>query len=155
MKRIAAVAALALSLSALRSSHAGAPFDQYNDFTGTDTQITDRKTALTWLRRPTSGVSLDASATFCNSLAPAGTWRVPSAKEALTLVDEDAHQEYVGSRLLSRFIDQAAFGTYVDDQFWTSSKEGGQAFVLDIKFATLTLQRTDNALSVRCVKNAT
>ena len=93
---------------------------QYDFFQDLDTEITDRFTKLVWDRPRVypPAVTYAAARLRC---ASAGK-RLPTAKELLTLVDEEPHEEYDGSRLVVKRIDPAAFRrTPTDVDFWSSS----------------------------------
>ena len=146
---LAAVTVLAL----LRVTYASAPADQYAEFSRSSTEIADRKTKLIWRRTPASGLDWNQAKTFCaSSLQPANSFRLPTAKELLTLVDEEPHDEYVGTRVVTRHTDQSAFGGFPDSVFWSSDQEGANAYALNLEDSTLTSITRQVPVSVRCVR---
>jgi hypothetical protein len=139
----------------MRLTHANAPADQYAEFTATSTEIADRKTQLIWRRTPASGVDFAAAQTHCAGLDAMGSpnaFRLPTLKEALTLVDEEPHDEYIGVRVVSRHMDQSAFGEFPDSVFWTATREGGGAYTLNLEDATVAVVPANVPISVRCVR---
>lgn len=140
------------TLAILRVTHASAPADQYAEFARSSTEIADRQTKLLWLRTPASGFTFDQAKAYCLSRTPAG-FRLPTAKELLTLVDEEPHEEYVATRVVTRYADQSAFGGFPDSLFWTSNQEDStKAYVLSFQDGTLLTNLVGQSVSVRCVK---
>jgi hypothetical protein len=87
-----------------------APKDRY-EIAG-DT-VKDRFTELTWQRQPdTKTFTWDGAAKHCQGLG-AG-WRLPGAKELLTLVDP---------RRVSPAIDTDAFPNTLADKYWSASPQ--------------------------------
>ena len=84
-------------------------------------QIKDNNTGLTWLFTGNSG-SFDAMSAFCTGLDYAGkTWRLPTPKEFMTIVDSDV----AGSPAFRRiyFSEFFVFGSESSaSNFWTSVK---------------------------------
>jgi len=145
------VAALALvvSASAPRLVRADAPAGRYTITGGT---VFDTKTKLTWQQTVSSGQVTWANAkTFCPTLGASlggGTWRVPTLKELLTIVDR--------SRASGPFIDQTAFPSAPGGLSWTLTTVAGisnGAWVVnfDTGVATTTASTT-NQNPVRCVR---
>ena len=79
-------------------------------------QIKDNNTGLTWLYTGNSGTFADMSA-FCSGLDYAGkTWRLPTPKEFMTIVDSDARETPVFRKLYFK----EAFYSEGSSNFWTS-----------------------------------
>lgn len=139
-------------------ARADAPPGQYGLFGSTDQTITDNKTLLVWQRYAPGGmVSFQNAATYCQGLPPdAGhTWRVPSYKELLTLVDENPHVEYENGALVPHAIDPNAFPqTDVQVPYWTSSLypgNQGSAYYVDFEDGQTGSNSLSTAYHVRCV----
>lgn len=153
---LAVAGLLALSSVAL----ADAPADQYDLFTLDTQAITDAYTGLTWQRYPADVmVSFDEATAGCATLSIAGytgTWRLPSYKELLTIVDEQPHVEYENGGLSTKAIDGNAFPGAPSGAYWTSSPVAavGTGYVYGVGFATGAgephIAATDS-LYVRCV----
>ncbi|HEY6460607.1 MAG TPA: DUF1566 domain-containing protein [Polyangiaceae bacterium] len=125
-RRLRIVAAGVSALGFATLARADAPGTQYGYFDSAAQVIQDEFTGLLWERYPPPGtVTLDAAVARCASLSiggVSGTWRLPTYKELLTLVDEAPHTEYENGGLVSKAIDPNAFpGTLVDAYWWTSS----------------------------------
>jgi hypothetical protein len=121
MKRhVKLVAPLFALLVALPVS-ADAPLNQYEAFTQRSGVISDAFTKLKWERKVWGPSDFEeASTSHCR--APN---RLPTLKELLSLVDEDVHEEYEGTKRVLKAIDQRAFpDTPVNVPYWTSTKEG-------------------------------
>jgi hypothetical protein len=100
------------------------------------------------------------AAAYCSSLSLGGvSWRVPSYKELLTLVDENPHFEYSNGDLVLHAIDANAFlGTAVDQPYWTSSTfpdpQHPSASAYAVYFSDGRAEQwffTQNNIHVRCV----
>ena len=105
--RVASVA-LALSLVA----RADAPSGRYSIAAGV---VTDTATGLAWQQgiSPSTMTWADAK-TYCSSLSLNGaTWRLPTIKELVTIVDE--------TKTSSPPIDTTAFPNTPSEDFWSSS----------------------------------
>ena len=96
------------------------PFNGVGDagrYTVTDAgTVYDNVNMLEWQRSVTSYTWNNAK-TYCASLPPAGTWRLPSRIELLSLVDMTQHPT----------IDPIAFPSAPSDGFWTSSAVSGSS----------------------------
>jgi hypothetical protein len=159
--RVLRVVVGATGLVALTSlALADAPGDQYDLFTLDTQAIYDLRTGLTWQRYPPAvAVNYTDAATACATLSIAGftgTWRLPSYKELLTLVDEQPHVEYENGGLVTKAIDGNAFPGAPSGSYWTSSSIGplGGTNVYGVGFATGAGEIHNPAsdmLYVRCV----
>lgn len=114
-RRVLPRAVIAAVLLVLPAS-ADAPVDQYLAFDRDDVAITDNHTTLVWAR----AVARPAAAYANPGLKCPAPGRVPTVKELLTLVDEDPHQEYESSQVVTKLIDRQAFpNTPTDRPYWT------------------------------------
>lgn len=147
----------ALVLSTL-SARADAPSGQYNPFTKTSIVIRDRKTFLVWQRYDVIPLgTIEEGELHCESLGPTlggGTWRLPTVKELLTLVDEEPHLEAgpdggVGQRA----IDRNAFpATPVDAPYLAAGTLGSnEVWLVDFKDGKVTTG-SPGTYNVRCVR---
>jgi len=130
---------------------------QYAQFDRDSTEITDNFTKLVWDRRRIQKSAQSTTDLYCNATVFPGVGRAPTVKELLTLVDEDAHQEYDSSLkppLVFKNIDQLAFpDTPTDLPYWTSTPAGGGKFwAVDFSTGkTVVLDGTSTA-NIRCVR---
>jgi hypothetical protein len=146
-------------LAMVSLARADAPPDQYGLFYSASVTIADNYTKLVWQRTaPPTQFSFAAAATYCQGLTLDGyTWRVPSYKELLTLVDERPHFEYGNGGLVPHAIDPNAFPqTAVDNFYWTSSifaQGASPIYGYAVSFADGTGQQAllTQQLYVRCV----
>jgi len=141
-------------LSIVHASRADAPDDQYAPFVRTSTEIYDTKTRLLWDRSAVAGANFSTAQITC-AMRANGPWRLPTAKEALTLIDEEPHQKYAGSRLIDLYVDRDAFGQSNATFFWTSTlptDTSETAYALDLKNALLFATPQSQAVTARCVK---
>jgi hypothetical protein len=122
---------------------ADAPAGRYTFANGT---VSDTKTRLTWQRgvAPSTYAWSDASS-FCTMLNLDGMgWRLPSARELQTIVDETVH---------SPAIDANAFPGTPSAAFWTSSAgTTGTASAVSFDSGATSVVATTTALQVRCVR---
>lgn len=148
MRALLRLAPAALCLLVALPVSADAPLDQYEDFTRFDQRITDAKTKLQWERRVPARVTFaDATNLVCQPPT-----RLPTVKELLTLVDEEPHDEYVGTRI-QKMIDPAAFpDTPVDVEYWTSTTEGTDAFTVSFADGTTKKANKGDTRYTRCVE---
>ena len=106
----------------------------------------------------------DIAALPMQRVTPSGHAPVPHAgsrlmerllvwEELLTLVDEQPHEEYDGTRNVVRMIDQPAFPKTPGEPFWTSSRQANQDQYATVSFADgMTSYADPTALKrVRCV----
>jgi len=100
---------------------AGTPLPRY---TASSQTVLDTKTKLTWQRTaPGTTMALADAQTYCAGLGPTlggGTWRVPTLKELVTIVDY--------SQTTAPMIDRNAFPSTAAAVFWSSSAVAGVAF---------------------------
>lgn len=156
MKRRHLLPRLALGAIVLVAAPAAAdaPIDQYEQFDRDTREITDHQTTLVW-QRVLAGTP--TTLTMAEIACGAFGGRIPTVKELLTLVDEEPHQEYQSSTLVTKMIDAQAFpGTKVDLPYWTSTPAVTAATddYWTVSFAdgvTRPKGKTDTAY-VRCVK---
>lgn len=152
----AVLVALALAAPVFADAPIGGREQQYENFIGGDTIITDRFTGLEWDRPVVSELSpYPAAMTFNDAKnACTGGKRLPSLKELLTIVDETPHDEYEQGVLVGRFIDRSAFGRTPPEEFWTSSFIGTRVRTVSFKDGmTYDLDPTStNKARVRCVR---
>jgi hypothetical protein len=146
-------------------ARADAPTDQYELFGSGDLTIHDVQTGLHWQRTPptrdggTATYTFEEAADYCQglSLDNLSTWRVPSYKELLTLVDENPHYEYDSDALVPHAIDPNAFpATPVNTSYWTSSiypedPSQDSAYAVDFKTGLANWATRGTALYLRCV----
>jgi hypothetical protein len=122
---------------------ADAPAGRYTIANAT---VSDTKTKLTWQRgvAPSTYAWSDASS-FCMMLNLDGTgWRLPSARELQTIVDESLH---------GPAIDANAFPGTPSAAFWTSSAgTAGMAWAVSFDSGATSLVATTTASQVRCVR---
>jgi hypothetical protein len=160
-RRLRALATVFTVLTAGIIARADAPPDQYEQYGPSDATITDTLTGLTWQRSAVLASTFASAVSYCASLSPYGTppdetsWRAPSYKELLTLVDESPHYEYVyGTTLIA--IDGHAFPyTKVDQPYWTSSADpqhpASQVYVVDFTTGAGSSWPLGGGGYVRCV----
>jgi hypothetical protein len=131
---------------------ADAPASQYAFFVKEDETIKDTKTLLEWER-----FSLREKKNFgaAASTCPTG-FRLPTVKELLTLVDEDPHRVYEFGMVVSKTIDQAAFGSYTaeDAPYWSGTPTGtvGERWGVSFKDGTMVRLPEAQMFYARCVK---
>jgi hypothetical protein len=154
--RVAVVAGSVVSLASF--ARADAPIDQYGLFDQTKQSIQDVRTGLYWQRYASTTPVLYAGAfTACSTLTLDGvtTWRVPSYKELLTIVDEVPHEEYEGGQLVLKAIDSHAFpGTSTTSAYYSSSlmpSSPGSAFAVSFHTGQALPQDVATTAYVRCV----
>lgn len=113
----AIVAAIAAGVLASPGVHANAPPGRY---TVTSDTVRDTKTQLMWQRVVPAGTyTWQQADAYCATLTLDGPgWRLPSAKELLSVVDRSRRNPA---------IDVAAFPGAPMGRSWTSSKLAGQA----------------------------
>jgi hypothetical protein len=106
-----ALAVVGIAAALTFFAHADAPAGRYTIANGT---VYDTKTKLTWQQAVTSTMYTWAAAkTYCAGLSLAGSgWRLPTAKELQTIVDESR---------TNPSIDTTAFPSTPSTYFWSSS----------------------------------
>jgi hypothetical protein len=131
----------------VRNRRAGtAPPERYEV---TDDIVLDIQTGLTWQRVPdAASFTWSDAAAHCASLALAGSsWRLPSAKELQTIVDETTAYPA---------IDEAAFPGLYDEWFWSSSTVSAgsneQKWAVWFNSGTSGAQQPEYEQRVRCVR---
>ena len=132
---------------------ADAPPDQYRPFVRTDAEIRDAQTGMIWLRAPTTPVAFAGALGAC----PSGvvTYRVPTMKELLTLVDEQPHDEYENGTLVPKAIDGNAFPSTPAVPFWTGSLDAADpssAWTVDFGTGVAAPRPKTETHPVRCVR---
>lgn len=153
-----ALAVLAFAVPGLASPEQGAPVDQYDQFPGEATTIRDAKTGLTWARTKVQRIPLDQAPLYCGSTVFSPDGRVPTVKELLTLVAEDAYQYYQpNGTYTAKAIDRAAFPQqYVptDADYWTSTPtiDNSRVWAVNFKTGETVAHLPTESLYVRCVK---
>jgi hypothetical protein len=136
-RRLLPRAVLAAVLLAIPAA-ADAPRDQYEPFDGDTPTIKDNFTKLEWDRRGVvANVTFGPAGAGCSFIASLeGVGRLPTIKELLTILDEEPHEEYEFSKLVTKHIDAVAFpSTAVDLPYW-SSTPGAAGKVWVLSFAT-------------------
>jgi hypothetical protein len=127
------------------SAYADAPAGRYTITNGT---VYDTKTKLTWQQAvPSTKYAWADAKTYCSGLSLAGTgWRLPTAKELQTIVDESR---------MSPSIDPTAFPSTPSDYFWSSSPLAGSsslAWYVYFSYGNPGSGVVSGAYSVRCVR---
>lgn len=150
---VAALVAVLLGGSAL----ADAPRDQYAPFDRDEPFIVDQHTGLAWSRRAETERSHAAARAVCATLTYLTMpMRLPTAKELLTLVDEEPHGEYENGRVVQKMFDRAAFaGLPVDRAYWTDSLAvgaGNEAWTVNFGSGELAKAATVDDRYVLCVR---
>jgi hypothetical protein len=139
-------------------ARADAPPGQYDLFDQTDVEILDLHTGLTWQRIPGPQMNSASAAAYCQSLAlPSSTsWRLPSYKELLTLVDESPHPSFVGDGQPVA-IDNHAFPGYFapSGKYWSSSQVSSGVYDVDFMDGTVRIEDSSLSFYVRCVSGPT
>jgi hypothetical protein len=136
---VGVVAALALF------AHANAPAGRYTTANGT---VYDTKTKLTWQQAVSSAAYTWADAkTYCSGLSLEGTgWRLPTAKELQTIVDESRSNPA---------IDPNAFPSTPSVWFWSSTPSAGSssgAWLVYFLDGNTDYYGVSGPSSVRCVR---
>lgn len=135
----------ALSLAGVLTL-AAAPAGRY---TVTADTVTDGATHLVWQRGGESlSYSWISALSYCRNLRLGATtgWRLPTAKELQTLVDQ---------RGTGTLIDTAAFPTATAGFFWSSTPVAAspdKAWGVDFSSGAATSRTTGSGYPVRCVR---
>jgi hypothetical protein len=143
------VAILAGAGAVAHSVAADAPCGQYS-FSDDHTTVSDIRTGLVWQRSPATNTMLwnDANI-YCSSAAegtlPGCSWRLPSAKELQTIVDDSTSEPA---------IDGVAFPGTGTSAYWTSTPAGpGQAWAIAFFYGFPQSNGImDDPAAVRCVR---
>lgn len=134
---------------------ADAPSDQYSPYVRANLEIGDTKTFLSW-RRSVTGDRTFVEANDAQVSCPAGaSYRIPTMKELLTLVDEQPHDEYEDGGLVARTIDRSAFPLTPAAEFWTSTTSAADpslGWVVDFSTGAALLRNKGEKHFVRCVR---
>ncbi|HVV16459.1 MAG TPA: DUF1566 domain-containing protein [Polyangia bacterium] len=138
-----AMASIAATVTATAVAATASPTRYTYPATGT---VFDTKTKLTWQQTaPTTTYVWAAAPAVCAGLNLAGTgWRLPTAKELLTLVDE--------SRSTPPLIDPTAFPATPAVAFWSSSRRAQYAWYVAFNLGSTDLSLMTEANAVRCVR---
>lgn len=143
--RLFVLAAFALMLRAA-DGRAGAPAGRFVKSSGV---VTDTKTGLIW-QQPASAATYVLSAAYTHCTDQGTGWRLPTAKELLTLVDTTIPQS---EHLV---IDMAVFAaSQVDKNWWSSSvvsTAGSRNWAVNFESGGVQGQDAATPLYVRCVK---
>jgi Protein of unknown function (DUF1566) len=156
--RAVAVGGACFALATL--ARADAPSDQYGYFDTANQTIFDNYTRLEWERYPpTAPMAFSDALTHCATLtlgSAAGSWRLPSYKELLTIVDEAPHTEYENGALVQKAIDPNAFpqAPVLDNEYWTSSPNlvSGGFYGIDFTTGAAFPVKANSSGYVRCVQ---
>lgn len=128
---------------------ADAPLGHYTTANAT---VRDTKTGLTWQQTTAGGQTYtwDAANSLCSGLGSG--WRLPTAKELLTLVDVQAYH----AEATTTVIDTVAFpSTWVDVAWWSSTTQAtssSSAWAVDFSYGALYGSVKTAELHARCVK---
>ncbi len=128
---------------------AEAPLGHYTEANAT---VRDTRTGLIWQQTTTGGLTYtwDAANSLCSGLGSG--WRLPTAKELLTLVDVQAYR----AEATTAMIDTAAFpATWVDVGWWSSTPlvtANSEAWALDFSDGELYVSDKAGELHARCVR---
>ena len=125
---------------------AAAPAGRY---TTTADTVTDTATRLVWQRGgESSSYSWISALSYCRNLRLGATsgWRLPTAKELQTLVDQ---------RATANLIDTTAFPTATAGFFWSSTPVASspdKAWGVDFATGAAVSRSTGSGFPVRCVR---
>jgi hypothetical protein len=144
-RRCFSLAAVGIVLGLMVSAHADAPTGRYTITNGT---VYDSKSKLTWQQTvPSTKYAWAAAKTYCSGLSLAGSgWRLPTAKELQTIVDESRN---------SPSIDPTAFPSTPLDYFWSSSPladSSSYAWIVYFDDGYTGIKDVSNTNDVRCVR---
>lgn len=124
---------------------ADAPAGRYQLPT-TDT-VLDTQTGLVWQRNDDATTrTWDDAEAYCAALPlPGSGWRIPSAKELLSLLDDSRHNPA---------IDPTAFPSASNGSYWTNTTQAGTGgkWYLYFPYGNLTWTATSDPQLVRCVR---
>jgi hypothetical protein len=124
---------------------AEAPPSRYQ-FPTNDT-VLDTQTDLVWQRNDDGTArTWDDAQDYCATLPLSGSgWRVPSAKELLSILDDGRHNPA---------IDPTAFPTATNGSFWTNDAQVGTGgkWYLYFPYGNLTWAAPTDPQLVRCVR---
>jgi Protein of unknown function (DUF1566) len=159
MRQILVLLGLSM-LTLVGTAVAKAPPDQYARFGGGSTEVRDSYTKLKWdrdaLQNPQPGQGLFETSDYLEATnACPGSKRLPSAKELLSIVDEDPHQVEVDGVSITRSVDSDAFPSLpVGVPFWSISQLKTDALGVSLADG-LVLKRSDATMAWRvlCVND--
>lgn len=124
-------------------------------FTTSDEIAVDSVTGLVWERHAAPGkLDAEGAASHCRALATSklagfGDWRLPTAREALTLANTGK---------ISEGLDQSVFESYPNAGIFTSTASplsGARVFILGGNYPTMMIyDRTQTFTGNRCVRGA-
>jgi hypothetical protein len=144
VRRLAGGAFVVAIATAALSTRAAAPAGRY---TVTGSTVLDNKTTLTW-QLATSAVAFTDAPGYCGNL-PNGTWRVPTLKELLTLVDFSTTSPAVDAT----FKASTPSGTGANTGFWSADEANAvSAWFVDFSTGIWSTDESDFPYNVRCVK---
>ncbi|WP_437731257.1 DUF1566 domain-containing protein [Sorangium sp. So ce1335] len=112
--------------------------------------VLDRSTGLWWQRESGSDdFSWDGALSYCESLELSGytDWRLPSAKELLSIVDTEE---------LQPALDRVAFPGEPPGKFWSSTPvatSGTETFIVDFAIGDLAYSISSAKRRARCVRS--
>jgi hypothetical protein len=142
--------AIALLSTTVTAAIASTPVGRYAITSAT---VVDTKTGLTWQRTAAaSPYSWPDAKIYCGSAALKTTlggmgWRLPTVKELQTIFDY--------TKAVAPFIDTGAFGTMVQDVFWSSStlaNSPGDVWYVNFTDGGSYFFSDSFAANVRCVR---
>ena len=158
-KLVARAFAIALVVCAALPALADNSWYQFQAFNAGDVVIRDNYTRLVWQRQvAAAAVSPSAATSACQSFSAPGYpsgWRLPSVKELLTLVDEDAHDVFENGTLDTKAISLFAFPNTPSHCFWTSSAAPGggtDAWAVDFTDGSAEIHHASDTCYARCVQ---
>lgn len=140
---LALVMGLVVPALVVEYSHADAPQGQY---TITADTVRDTKSQLTWERNSGLYTYAEAEAHCKNLNLENATWRVPTMKELLTIVDDTR---------TNPSIDINAFPNTPSTQFWTSSErvnQPGEYWHVDFYDGGTSSFDPTQTINLRCVR---
>jgi hypothetical protein len=147
ISRLLGIAVFAMALAVVIAGRASAPAGRYTIANGT---VYDTKTGLTWQQAVSSSTYTQAAAaSYCSSLSlNAVTWRLPTMKELLTIVDDSVASP-------GPTIDSTAFPATPAIAFWSSTPWplGSILVALGVDFSDGATDDLDRSTTnyVRCV----
>jgi hypothetical protein len=144
VNRLAGATFVVAIATAALSTRAAAPPGHY---TVTGSTVLDNKTTLTW-QLATSALAFADAPGYCSGLTPQKTWRVPTLKELLTLVDFSVASP-------NPTVDKTFSASIPSDNpgFWSANEANPvSAWYVDFSSGSWTIDDPSYAYNVRCVK---
>jgi hypothetical protein len=131
--------------------HADAP---PNHYVLTADTVSDTKTGLVWQRAASSQMVWNLAGSYCQQLTLGGTgWRLPSAKELLTLVDPTRYDPAIDPNAFPGTKGVAYWSASTYSDLANSPASGGLVvFSVDFKTGALTGYPGNQNLTTRCVR---